>query len=534
MKDRSFVVGRLGRFGTVRVTAVIVFVLALGAFAHPAARSPERFRFVVEETTIDEVHEALQTGTLTCRHLVDRYLTRIDRYDRQGPALNAIASVNPQAIEEADALDRQFKASGIVGPLHCVPVIVKDNIETQGWETTAGSKALRGFIPARDATAITKLRAAGGIVLAKASMSDLALNALNTVNLIQGRTKNPYALDRVPAGSSGGVAVAIAANFALVGIGTDTGNSVRGPASHTALVGIRPTMGLTSRSGMVPLDTLSDVIGPIARTVQDAAAVLDVLIGRDSRDPATEALDRLPAVPRAEAALGDGPRGMRIGVFRQAYLGTQLKADPQILKALTRAISDLKSLGVDVVDAVSVDAVRPAPSAEDCQGLKHDLNAYLESQGDLVPVHSLAEIISSGRFDPSVADDLRMMQASHADGPGSAACEANAAYRQAVAAVLTHAMDKSRVDVLIYPTWSQLPQPIFNVALAEAGQTLRFATASGFPAMTVPMGFSTENLPMGLSFIGRPWSEAQMLRLAYAYEQATRHRHPPITAPPIY
>jgi amidase len=516
-----------------RIAIVSCLAWSLGVSARPVTPSAKGLDFVVEEATIAQVHAAFQSGALTCRHLVESYLGRIEKYDRGGPKLNAIASVNRGAVEEADRLDGLFAEDGLTGPLHCVPVIVKDNLETLGWETTAGSLALKGFIPARDATAITRLKAAGAIILAKASMSDLALNALTTVNRIQGRTKNPYALDRVPAGSSGGVAVAIAANFGLVGLGTDTGNSVRGPAAHTSIVGLRPTMGLTSRTGMIPLDVLSDVIGPMARTVEDAAAVLDVLVGWDPNDSVTEAVRELPAVPHVQAAMDDGLTGLRVGVLRQAYQGGSPKVDAQVARTFARALDDLRSLGVEVVDA-SIQEVKPMPLAEHCRGLKYDLNEYLAAQGARVPVRSLGAIVASGRYDPSVEEDLLAMQDSAQQGPGSKACEANATYRAAMAAAVKSAMDRQGVDALIYPTWSQLPQFANRIEPQEAGQTLRFATASGFPAITVPMGFSAEGLPLGVSFLGRAWAEAQVLRLAYGYEQATRHRRPPVLTPPIF
>ncbi len=516
-----------------RVVVVCLLTFSLGLCVQAVARSSGERSFVVEETTIAQVHTAFKTGTLTCRHLVDTYLARIERFDQEGPKLNAIASINPLAVEEADRLDLLFAEQGLTGPLHCVPVIVKDNIETLGWETTAGSLALKGFVPVRDATAIVRLKAAGAIILAKSNMADLALNALTTVNLIHGRTKNPYALDRVPAGSSGGTAAAIAANFGLVGLGTDTGNSVRGPAAHASIVGIRPTMGLTSRTGMVPLDVLSDVIGPMARTVEDAAAVLEVLAGWDETDPATDVLRQLPAAPQIEATLTDGLEGMRVGVLRQAFQGGPLKTDKQVEKIFERALADLDSLEVKVVDSVAIDRVASSPIAERCRGLKYDLNEYLASQGSRVSVHTLAEIVSSRRYDPSIQEDILAMQAVDPQGPGSEACDANAAYRTAFAAAIVAMMEKHRLDAVVYPTWSQLPQLTYQIVSQEAGQSLRFSTASGFPAISVPMGFSVEGLPVGLSFMGRAWADGRVLQLSYAYEQATRHRRPPVLAPPI-
>ena len=254
-----------------------------------AARSA-RPNFTIEEATIAQVHNAMRAGNLTCRTLVDHYIARITAYDRRGPALGAIVALNGEATREAERLDLAFATKGLTGPLHCVPLVVKDNIETIGMPTTAGSIALKDFVPNRDATVVSRLKAAGAIILGKANMAEFGLNPLTTDNSIFGMTRNPYSTDRVVAGSSGGTAVAVTANLSLAGIGTDTGSSVRGPAAHTSIVGIRPTMGLTSRAGMVPLNYLTDTVGPMARTVQDAVAILDVIAGWDSADPTTEKL----------------------------------------------------------------------------------------------------------------------------------------------------------------------------------------------------------------------------------------------------
>jgi Asp-tRNA(Asn)/Glu-tRNA(Gln) amidotransferase A subunit family amidase len=489
--------------------------------------------FVVEETTIAQVHAGFQTGALTCRDLVTRYLARIERYNDRGPELRAIASVNPRALPEADRLDREFAKRGLTGPLHCVPVILKDNILTAGWETTAGSPALKGFIPDRDAAAVVRLKAAGAILLAKSNMPDLALDMLNTVSALYGSTRNPYALDRVPAGSSGGTAVAVAANLGLVGLGTDTGGSIRGPAAHASVVGVRPTFGLNSRDGIVPLDPNSDTVGPIARRVEDAALVLDVLVGWDEEDTATEAIRRLGNFEPSSTHLQDGFKDTRIGVLRQAYLGGPLKIDPQIARLFTQALDNLSSLGVKVVDSVTLGPVPNLPEMEKCRGFRYNLNEFLAALGPNAPIRSFDDIVSSGRYHPSLQSELRAMQTGTFYGPDSNACRDVSTYRDAVADILTSAMNRLDLDVLVYPTWSQLPQRSSEVALRTSGQTLRFASATGFPAVTIPMGFSTDGLPSGLSLLGRKGADADLLRIAYAFEQATGHRRPPVAAPPI-
>jgi Asp-tRNA(Asn)/Glu-tRNA(Gln) amidotransferase A subunit family amidase len=271
----------------------------------------------------------------------------------------------------------------------------------------------------------------------------------------------------------------------------------------------------------------------MARTTEDAAAVLEVLVGFDPNDPATEPIRDWPVKPSVLGAMGDGLEGVRIGVLRQAYQGDRLRLDPQVARIFARALTDFGSLGATVVDSVSIGKVDNAPLAELCQGLKYDLNEYLARKGDRVPVHNVAAILTSGKFDPTIGDDLRAMQATDSQGPGSAACVAGTRYREAVAAALSAEMDRLQLDVLVYPTWSQIPQLTSHINAAEAGQSLRFATASGNPAITLPMGFTQEGLPVGFSLLGRKWTEAGLVRVAYAYEQATRHRRPPVLAPPI-
>ncbi len=285
--------------------AGLLAALAIAA-ASLAAETQQPPAFQLEETTIARIHAAMKAGQLTCRGLVEQYLKRIEAYDKAGPAINAIVLVNPSAAAEADELDRRAKQGGFVGPLHCIPAIVKDNFETIGLQSAAGSLSLKGFVSNRDAFQVKRIKAAGAIVLAKSNMAEFAFTPYETVSsILPGYTKNPYALDRVTAGSSGGTAAAVAANFGAIGLGSDTGNSIRGPASHQALAGIRSTMGLTSRSGVVPLNLLADIAGPMTRTLEDAVAVLQVIAGPDPDDPVTVAGS--PGSPRLQ------PRRTSIG-----------------------------------------------------------------------------------------------------------------------------------------------------------------------------------------------------------------------------
>src|SRR5881398_644353 len=263
-------------------TALLLIAISRSLIAQAGPASS----FRVEETSIADVHAAMRAGALSCRALVEQYLRRIEAYDKNGPALNALVVVNPNALRVADSLDNQFRRVGLTGPLHCIPVIVKDNFEMVDLPTTAGSLSLQGFVSNKDAFQVRRLREAGAIVLAKSNMAEFAFSPYETVNsILPGYTKNPYALDRVTAGSSGGTAAAIAASLGLVGLGSDTGNSIRGPSSHQALAGIRSTMGLTSRAGVLPLNLLADIAGPIARSMEDAVAVFQTIVGEDPDDP---------------------------------------------------------------------------------------------------------------------------------------------------------------------------------------------------------------------------------------------------------
>src|SRR5579872_3542703 len=312
-------------------------LVALIAAPFVAAQTPAPAPFRIEETTIAQIHAAMREHRLTCHALVDAYLRRIDAYDKNGPALNAIVVVNPDAVKQADELDRRYAQSGLVGPLHCVPAIVKDNFETIGLQSAAGSLAMQGFVSSKDAFLVKRIKDAGAIVLAKSNMAEWAFSPYETVNsLLPGYTHNPYALDRVTAGSSGGTAAAVAANLGLVGLGSDTGNSIRGPSSHQALVGIRSTMGLTSRAGVMPLSLLADIAGPMARTVEDAVKVFQVVVGEDPNDPVTAAAPAHLPQDYARSLDPNGLRGAVIGVLHQAY--ERDTADPEIVDVFMAAI----------------------------------------------------------------------------------------------------------------------------------------------------------------------------------------------------
>ena len=497
--------------------------------------------FRLDEATIAQIHAALEAGRLTCTVLVDQYLARIDAHDKQRVALNAITVVNPAAREEAAELDRRMKASGPVGPLHCIPAIVKDNFETVGLQTAAGSLALKDFDPGRDAFQVMKIKQAGAIVLAKSNMAEWAFSPYETVNsVLPGYTRNPYAPNRVTAGSSGGTAAAVAANFGAIGLGSDTGNSIRGPSSHQALVGIRSTMGLTSRGGVVPLSLLADIAGPMTRTVEDAVAVFQMIVGEDPADPVTLAKDFEPAglrpsgrpasIPDYRLSLvTDGLKGARIGVLRQAY--ERESTSPEIVKVFMAAIEDLKKAGAIIIDPATVELreVRRAQGSGSCAGFKHDINRYLASLGERVPVKSLQDVIRSRRFHPSVESRLARAQEGSENGLDSAACKAEADYRERFRAAVLNTMEAHSLDAFVYPTWSNPPRLIGDLNTPHGDNSQVFSPTSGFPAINVPMGYTVNNtLPIGITFFGRAWDEPTLIKLAYSYEQATKHRRPPV------
>lgn len=520
------------RFASPFLIGVLSLPVSAGVATLPAQVPRPSGAVQVVELSVADIQRGLRARTFTCRALVDAYLARIDAHDRRGAALNALVLTNPNVRAEADALDARMATSGPVGPLHCVPLIVKDNFETQGLQTTAGSLALEGFVPDRDAFQVARVKAAGALVLAKANMAEWAFTPYETVSsILPGYTRNPYDTSRVTAGSSGGTAAAVAASFGAAGLGSDTGNSIRGPAAHQALVGIRSTMGLTSRAGVVPLNLLADIAGPMARTVEDAVALFQVIVGEDPEDPVTAAA-RGREIPRyADALRTDGLKGARIGVLRQAYeRGAGGGVDPEVAAVFAAALKALEAAGATLVDPAAIDlsAVRRGAGAGTCGGFAWDMAQWFARHQGKTPVASLADVIRSRRFHPTVQARIQSAVDSSPAGPESPECKAEADYRAAYGRTVTARMDELQLDAYVYPTWSYPPRLIGDLNTPHGDNSQVFSPTSGFPAISVPMGYTRENrLPAGLTFFGRAWDEARLLRLAFAYEQATRHRRAP-------
>jgi Asp-tRNA(Asn)/Glu-tRNA(Gln) amidotransferase A subunit family amidase len=503
-----------------------LFIRCASVLAIAAPLHAQSFR--IEETTIARIHDAFRAKALTCRQLVQLYLGRIDSVDKKGPAYNAIILTNSKALETADSLDRRFAREGLVGPLHCVPMIVKDNFETNDLQTTAGSLALRGWIPKRDATQVAKIRAAGAIVLAKSNMAEWAFTPYETVSsILPGYTKNPFALDRVTAGSSGGTAAAVAANEGESGLGSDTGNSIRGPSAHNALVGIRSTMGLTSRAGVIPLSAAADIAGPMARTVADAVEIFNVVVGSDPADSVTAPADARREADYRKFLVKDGLKGARIGILRQAY--ETATTDSEVVSVFNKALDDMRKAGATIVEA-RVDSLQQLlRGGGGCSRFKYDLETYFAQRGEGAPVKTVNEIVRSRRFHPSV--EVRLMAADRDSSPPPSeqpGCRRREAMQDRLRAAVTSLMDSLKLDALVYPTWSNPPRLIGDLNTPAGDNSQLFSPTTGFPAITVPMGFTRDNtLPAGVTFFGRAWSEGKLISLVYSYEQATKHRRPP-------
>jgi Asp-tRNA(Asn)/Glu-tRNA(Gln) amidotransferase A subunit family amidase len=484
----------------------------------------------VVEATIDQVQNAILSGKTTCRMVVQAYLDRIEAYDQT--TVNAVTVVNPNALARADEIDAAVQAGEELGDLFCVPMLVKDNFDTHDMVTTGGSAALAGSLPPDDAFMVKRIREEDAIVIAKTNMAEWAFSPRQTVSSSFDTTANAYDLERVPAGSSGGTASGVAASFGLIGLGSDTGNSIRGPSSHLALVGIRSTIGLTSRDGVIPLSFDRDIAGPMGRTVEDVAKVFNVVAGFDPADPYTEAGRDRKEEDYTAFLDSDGLEGTRIGVLRS--LVDVEEADTAILGLFEEALSDLARLGAEVVDPFEFDVwaqlERPGMF---CQRFRYDMHEYLASRGDRAPIHDVVEVLETGQYSPYVERRLR----NHADRPldlhpslWDPPCPDYSEHpeRQAYLRDLVAAMDDAGLDVVVYPSWLLPPAHIDRGPEEYGGDnSQRVAPATGMPAITVPMGFSYGRWPAGLQLLGRPYSEGLLFRVSYAYEQGTQHRRPP-------
>ena len=507
---------------TVLMVSLSLFILLFGGCS-----GQKDTGFSVIETSISEIHGALRRGEITCQQLVRMYLKRIETFD-QATTLNAIVVTHPNALKRAKALDAEFQKTGKLRLLHGIPIIVKDNYDTKDLQTAAGSIALEGSIPPDDASQVSKLREAGAVILAKSNMAEWAFSPYQTVSSIAGTTRNPYDLSRVPAGSSGGTAAAVSANLGAVGLGTDTGNSIRGPSSHNGLVGIRSTMGLTSRDGIIPLYLRNDIGGPMARSVEDAVRILEIIAGYDPADPITaRCVGKIPD-NYVQFLDRDGLRGARIGIFR-TYIESET-IDEQVKGLMEKAIESMSELGAVIIDPFEIPDYETLTEDLWCNTFRHDVNAYLATLDENAPVRSLEEVYRRGLYAPYVKTRIeRALREKTPPEERDPPCTdlyntpKNVALRKAVLA----AMDEFQLDAIAFPTWSNPPRKVGDLKSPAGDNSQILSPHTGFPALTVPMGMTYGSLPAGLQFVGRPFGEPALIRIAYGYEQATRHRRPP-------
>jgi amidase len=500
-------------------------LLALGAEGR-LIRAQSGAGFDVTEKSITELQAAMAAGRVTSAQLVEMYLGRIAAYDQAGPRLNAVLSINPNARAIARELDEERKARGPRGPLHGIPVLLKDNFETTDMPTTGGSLALVGVVPAQDAFQVRKLRAAGAVLLGKVNLHELALG-LTTVSSLGGQTLNPYDVARAPGGSSGGSGVAAAACFAAFTMGTDTSGSIRIPSSHNSLVGLRPSAGLSSRAGIIPFGHTQDTGGPIARSVEDVALILDATVGYDPADLTTAASGgRIPRTYTSSLKSG-ALTGARIGVLAE-FFGSAPE-DEEVASVVRRAIEEMKARGATALDVAVPDiAMQVAAANLLTQELKVYLGEYLRHAG--AHVTSVEELLESGLHSSSLQGVLDVANGVADDYLSGADYRGRLAAREALAKAVVDVMNKGRLDVIAYPTIRRIA-PL--VGGAQAGSNAALSANTGLPAITLPAGFTAGGFPVGIELLGRPFAEATLLALAYDFEQATHHRRPPATTPAL-
>jgi amidase len=519
-------------------TTALLFV-ALQAVA-PATRGaePPPPPFELDEATTDDLQRAMTEGRYTARRIAELYLARIEAIDRSGPRLASVIETNPDALALADALDAERREKGPRGPMHGIPVLLKDNIDTADrMMTTAGSLALVGAPPARDAFLVERLRAAGAVILGKTNLSEWAnirsTRSTSGWSARGGLVRNPYALDRNACGSSSGSGTAVAANLTAVAVGTETDGSIVCPSSATGLVGLKPTLGLVSRSGVIPIAHSQDTAGPMTRTVRDAAILLAAMTGVDPRDPATAGSAQHAARDYTSGLEAGALKGARIGVARGPFWGYSPATD----RLMESALADLKRLGAVLVDPADIPNVGKYDESELevlLYELKADLNAYLATRTG-VPVATLEDVIAFNernreREMPYFGQEL--FERAQKKGPLT-----DKAYREALAKNQRLARKKGLDVVLGRHTLDAIVVPTLNPAWTTdlvngdhyLGGSSSPAAVAGYPNITVPAGFAF-GLPVGLSFVGPAWSEAKLLGLAYAYEQGTKHRRPPTFA----
>jgi Asp-tRNA(Asn)/Glu-tRNA(Gln) amidotransferase A subunit family amidase len=503
---------------------MVLVVWALGAQASPVrAQAARETPVEVHEASITDLQTALAAGQTTSVELVEAYLARIAAYDHYGPALNALIRLNPNARAEAQRMDDERRRGRVRGPLHGIPIIIKDNFDTSDLPTSGGSLALANHQTRDDAFVVRRLRDAGAIILAKSNLHELAAG-ITTISSLGGQTLNPYDPRRCPGGSSGGTGAAIAASFAAVGWGSDTCGSIRIPSAFGSLAGLRPTQGLVSRSGVMPLSHTQDIPGPLARTVRDLAIALDATVGGDSSDAATRVLVGRGTPRFTDSLRTDALRGARIGIFMSYFID----ADGEILDTVRSAIRAMKAAGADTVrvDVPAFDSLIANTSVINFEH-KFDMIDYLaRTPGE--PVKSIADILASGLESAALEARFKL-----ADSLGTRdgdvyrrALTRQAALRDRITAI----MDSLRLDALVYPTMRRRPALVGDPQL---GSTCALSAQTGLPALSIPAGFTADGLPVGVELLGRAFGDARLVSIGYAFEQLGPRRRAPFSTPPL-
>ena len=506
----------------------------------PAVMNFER-DFELDEITIDDLQKAFQSGQYSSRSLTEKYLARIQEIDKAGPMVNSVIELNPEALQIAEALDQERKSKGPRGPLHGIPVLIKDNIDTADrMNTTAGSLALLGSRPANDAFVAAQLRKAGAVILGKTNLSEWAnIRSGHSTSGWSGRgglTRNPYALDRNPCGSSSGTGAAVSANLCVAGVGTETDGSVVCPSSVNGLAGLKPTVGLVSRSGIVPISHSQDTAGPMARTVRDVAILLGAMAGADREDPATADSQGKVSPDYTRFLDPAGLKGARLGVVRK-YFGFNDAVD-QLMDSL---LGEMKRAGAEIVDPADIPTIGKFDKSELTvffYELKADLAAYLARRGSSSPVKSLKDVIefnerNRDREMPYFGQDIFLKSEQKGPLTSKEYLDALALNRQLTRAEgIDLVMDKFKLDALLAPTGGPAWLTDLITGDHDAGGSSSAAAVAGYPNINVTAGY-LRGLPVGISFFGRAWSEPTLLKIAYSFEQLTKARQKPRFLPTI-
>jgi Asp-tRNA(Asn)/Glu-tRNA(Gln) amidotransferase A subunit family amidase len=522
----------MNRQGALRFSLALLSALLIST-GNGRAAAPA---FHLQDATIQDILDAYKSGQLTAHRLVQLYLNRIEAYDRKGPNINSIVTVNPKALEEADRLDAALKASGLAGPLHGIPVILKDQMDAKGMPTTLGSVLFKNYYPDRDAFVAEKLRKAGAIILGKGTLGELGGG--DTFGSLFGATRNPYALDRTAGGSSGGPGAAISANFGAVAVGEEGFASIRRPSTWNSLVGMRPTAGLVSRSGMYDgWPELNGSLGPMARTVSDVARLLDVIVGYDPEDPLTAS--GVGRVPGSYTRFLDknGLKGAHIGVLREA-MGRDSEPQSQDFAKVTavfdKAVAELKAAGAELVDPILIPNLKELLATR-IEGPTESAEAFrvFFARSAHAPFKSKEEMLRSPDFAKVVHYAQNRLRATSDASKHYRYLEA----REQLMISFLKVMADNKLDAIVYKSIEHQP------TLLKDGENPPFVNTKGaphlntflvfVPAIAVPAGFTTDNLPAGITFMGRPYDDGTMIKLAYAFEQATHHRRAPSTTPPL-